>query len=270
MKAARRFVVLTIPRTGSNYLCSLLNAHPQVLCHHEVWNASGIFCALDLRSRSAHYFGTVEERDREPLAFLERLWNRSFGRPVVGLKFCRGQNRAAFEALLADPAVRKIVMRRRNRVKTYVSEMIAQLTGEWESYPGSRLAGERIKIPVPAAGLFRHVEHNATYYDDVERRLARSGQAAVRLDYEDLCGDGRGRREALRAVFDFLEVDAGVAAAGLDAPRDTAAGDGTAAPAGATRKQNPSDLRQLIANFHELAAALRGSELEAELHAVDL
>jgi hypothetical protein len=38
--------------------------------------------------------------------------------------------------------------------------------------------------------------------------------------------------------------------------------------AGATRKQSPSDLRQTIANFDELAAALEGSELEGELHAV--
>jgi LPS sulfotransferase NodH len=250
MKAVRRFAVLTIPRTGSNYLCSLLNSHPEILCHHEVFNASGIFCSLDLRSRSAYYFGTLAERDRDPLGFLERLWNRSFGRPVVGLKFCRGQNRAAFEALLEDAAVQKIVMRRRNRVKTYVSEMVAQLTGEWESYQGIRPPGERIRIPVPAAGLFRYVEHNQTYYDEIDRRLAQSGQESIAVDYEDLFADGR---DAVERVLSFLQV----------------AADG-APLAGATRKQSPSDLRRSIANFDELAEALRGSELEGELHAVDL
>jgi LPS sulfotransferase NodH len=249
MKAARRFVVLTIPRTGGNYLCSLLNSHPEVLCHHEVFNASGIFCSLDLRSRSEHYFGTLEERDRDPVGFLERLWNRSFGHPVVGLKLCRGQNRAAFEALLAAPAVAKIVMRRRNRVKTYVSEMVAQLTGEWESYPGIRPPGEAIRIPVPAAGLLRFVEHNETYYDDIDRRLAREGQTALAVDYEGLFSDGG---ETMRRILEFLQVSA-------DGPP----------LAGATRKQNPSDLRRLIANFDELAEALRGSELEGELSAVD-
>src|SRR5215467_4781104 len=109
MQAARRFAVFTIPRTGGNYLCSLLNAHPEILCHHEVFNPSGIFCSLDVRSRAEHYFGTLAERDRDPVGFLARLWGRSFGRPVVGLKFCRGQNRAAFEALLGDPGVEKVV-----------------------------------------------------------------------------------------------------------------------------------------------------------------
>jgi LPS sulfotransferase NodH len=250
MKAMRKFAVLTLPRTGSNYLCSLLNAHPEILCHHEVFNASGIFCSLDLRSRSAYYFGTLEERDRDPLGFLARLWDRSFGRPVVGVKFCRGQNRAAFEALLRDPEVRKIVMRRRNRVKTYVSEMVAQLTGEWESYPGVRPAGERLKIPVPAAGLCRYVEHNQVYYDDIFARLAASGQEHVTVDYEDLFATGP---EVLERVLRFLAV----------APEG-------AALTGATRKQNPTDLRQLIANFDQLAAALEGTELESELHARDL
>jgi LPS sulfotransferase NodH len=248
MKAARRFAILTIPRTGSNYLCSLLNAHPEILCHHEVFNASGIFCSLDLRSRSAYYFGTLEERDRDPLAFLAQVWDRSFGHPTVGLKLTRGQIRAAFEALLGDPAVRKIVIRRRNRIKTYVSEMVAQLTGEWESYPGLRPAAERLAIPISASGLCRYIEHNQVFYDAIARRLAAPEQRSLTVDYEDLFAAGQAAR-----ILDFLEV----------APDP-------AALTGATHKQNPTDLRQLIANFDQLAAALRGSELEAELHAVDL
>jgi LPS sulfotransferase NodH len=251
MKAARRFIVLTIPRTGSNYLCSLLNSHPEVLCHHEVFNASGIFCSLDLRSRSAYYFGTLEERDRDPVGFLERLWNRSFGRRAVGIKLCRGQNRAALEAVLADPEIAKIVMRRRNRVKTYVSEMVAQLTGEWESYPGIRPPGERLLLPVPAAGLFRWIEHTETWYDEIARRLAGGGQTALDVAYEDLFGE-KGPA-AVRRVLEHLDVAADASAL-----------------AGATRRQSPIDLRGSIANFDELAAALQGTELEGELHAVGL
>lgn len=244
MDAARKFVVLTAPRTGSNFLCSMLNSHPQILCHHELFNASGIFCSLDLRSRSAYYFGTLAERDRDPLGFLARVWGKSFGRPVVGFKFNRGQNRAVLETVLADPDIGKIVMRRRNRIKTYVSEMVAQLTGEWESYPGIRLSTSPPRIPVPPAGLFRFVEHNQTYFDDIDRWLAESGQSALTVEYEDLiAGDGVGRR-----VFEHLGVEAG--AAGLKA---------------ATRKQNPDDLAALIANFDELAEALAGTELEGEL-----
>jgi LPS sulfotransferase NodH len=67
---ADRFVILAAPRTGSNWLCSLLNSHPDVLCHHELFNPSGVFYALGHRD-GALDLGTPEERDRRPLAFLE-------------------------------------------------------------------------------------------------------------------------------------------------------------------------------------------------------
>ena len=44
-----RFVILAVPRTGSNLLCTLLNSHPEILCHHEVFNPQGIFTALTHR-----------------------------------------------------------------------------------------------------------------------------------------------------------------------------------------------------------------------------
>ena len=69
-----RFVILSVPRAGSNLLCTLLNSHPEVLCHHEVFNPRGIFYALTHRDGSFSV-GSVAERQRDPLGFLERLWD---------------------------------------------------------------------------------------------------------------------------------------------------------------------------------------------------
>ena len=44
-QAPCRFVVLAVPRVGSNYLCSLLNSHPEILCHHELFHPKGIYLA---------------------------------------------------------------------------------------------------------------------------------------------------------------------------------------------------------------------------------
>ena len=68
--AAARFVILAAPRSGSNQLCTLLNSHPEILCHHEVYNPSAIFYALDLRDGTIE-LGTRDERDWRPLEFLE-------------------------------------------------------------------------------------------------------------------------------------------------------------------------------------------------------
>ena len=67
-----RFVILAAPRTGSNLLCTLLNSHPQVLCHHEVFNPGGVFTALDYHGDGLHV-DALAQRDADPLAFLDRV-----------------------------------------------------------------------------------------------------------------------------------------------------------------------------------------------------
>ena len=42
MPALTRFALLTRPRCGSTYLATLLNSHPQVLCHGELFLEEGV------------------------------------------------------------------------------------------------------------------------------------------------------------------------------------------------------------------------------------
>ena len=66
---AVRFAIVAAPRTGSNMLCTMLNAHPEILCHHEIFNPAGIHYALDHRDGQFE-LGSMAERDRYPTAFL--------------------------------------------------------------------------------------------------------------------------------------------------------------------------------------------------------
>jgi LPS sulfotransferase NodH len=246
METVNRFVILAAPRTGSNWMCSMLNSHPQVLCHHGIFNPSGIHYALDHRAGDLD-LGTVEQRDVNPLEFLARLWQHTFGKQAVGFKFNRDENERALAATLADKHTLKIVLKRRNRIRTFVSEMIAESTGQWESYHFSEQRPPPAALTVDAASLLRHVERNQRYYAQVEARADADGQSFLTVFYEDLYS----RAEWAR-VLDFLRVspDASLLRA-------------------STRKQNSRSLRELIANFKSLEAQLRGSTIEAELHAPD-
>lgn len=240
---ATRFLVVAAPRTGSNWVCGMLNSHPEVLCHHEIFNPEGVHYALDLRDGRLD-LGTREERDAAPLEFLARLWRHDFGRRAVGFKINRGQNEAAFRHVLADRAVRKIVLWRRNRVKTFVSEVIAEATGRWESY-GPAAPGEArpARVELDARALAEHARLNAGYYARVVVALESSGQEYLRVTYE-----GLGAEPEWLRILDFLGV---APAAGALSP--------------ATRKQNPRDLRDVISNYAQAEAALAGTEFEAEL-----
>jgi hypothetical protein len=243
------FVIFAAPRTGSNLLCSLLNSHPEILCHHGLFNPAGIHYALDHRQCDP-YLGTVAEREHAPEAFLERVWQHHGGRRAVGFKFNLGENETAVSSVLDNPGVRKVLLKRRNRIKTYVSERIAELSGQWESYAGTEPAPCGA-IRVDQAELFKHVERNQRYYSDLKDRLRAMGQTWLDVHYESL--DFTTAESDLRRILTFLGLGPGAGAV----PRLVAG----------SIKQNPDDLRALIVNFEELKSQLAGTELECDLYA---
>src|SRR5262245_28095673 len=128
--AVTRFVILAAPRTGSNLLCTLLNSHDDILCHHELFNPAGSFYARELRDTDFS-IGTLEGRERDPLTCLDRTWESPLGHSHVGFKMTHRQNPLVFEQVLNDPGVKKIILRRVNRIKTFVSYAIAEKLGQW-------------------------------------------------------------------------------------------------------------------------------------------
>ncbi|GAB4183968.1 MAG: hypothetical protein Tsb002_06490 [Wenzhouxiangellaceae bacterium] len=177
----RRFVILAAPRSGSNLLCTLLQSHDQVLCHHELFNPGGIFVALPLRNTDFN-LGTVSERDAEPHRFLQRVWAESPAASCVGFKMTHRQNESILRAVCADPGIHKIVLRRQARLKTYVSQLLAERSGVWEDYrdvPPQR----PLPVTVDYARLTQALAYNDEYYAELDQ-LIRGPRSDV--DYEDL------------------------------------------------------------------------------------
>jgi LPS sulfotransferase NodH len=238
-----RFVILNAPRTGSNYLCTLLNSHPDILCHHELFNPHVIGVARHLQQ--TEILGTVEERERDPEGFLARAWSISAGRRLIGFKLCWRQHPAALHAVLNDRLVRKIVLKRRNKVRSFVSLVLARQTGEWVVYHDSPRPGPRPKVVIDVNAMLSTIAYNRQYYEEIEASLAETRQERFELYYEELfLGD------TLRLMLSFLGVS-----------------DANAAEmAGESWQLISTSLSDVVSNFDELVAALRGNEMEAELH----
>jgi LPS sulfotransferase NodH len=238
-----RFAIIAVPRSGSNLLCTLLNSHPDILCHHEVFNPQGIFTALSHRDLPLD-LGTIQQRDRDPLGFLDRVWQTGRDYACVGFKWTRGQNELVLRHVLTAPDIKKIVLRRGNRIKTFISEKIAQQTQQWEVYDRQELSQSRPRITVGADELRSHIDVNRRFYSDIHAALERSRQPFIELLYESLL-----QLDEQQRCLEFLGVESAT-------HRLTAA----------SIKQNSSDLRDSIANFAELAAMLQGSDLQSELN----
>jgi LPS sulfotransferase NodH len=239
---AVRFVIVAARRTGSNLLCTLLGSHPDVLCHHELFNPGGIFYALPLRDGDFS-LGTLAERAADPLAFLTRVWAESLGKRCVGFKMTRGQDPLVLDALFADAKVRVIVLRRANRIKAFVSEVRAEAAKRWEVYDPADLDSARPRVRVDPRVLDSYIAENEAFYAEVNAALARCGRPALRVTYERLF-----RNDEQRRILDFLGLPA----------------DGVALTASSV-KQNSCDLRDLIDNYDALVHELTGTALAGEL-----
>ena len=243
MLSTTRFIILAAPRTGSNLLCTLLNSHPEVLCHHELFNPEGIFYALDYRDGSLD-LGSMAERDRESFGFLQRVWVNNQGASCVGFKMTRGQNDAVMRGLIEDSGVLKIVLYRKNRIKTFVSEQVARQTDQWEAYAGDELVTDVPKLRVDVESLKAHADLNGRFYDEIRRALQTKQQPCIEMFYENIFSGSEHSR-----VLEFLGVEASQVSL-----------------VHSSVKQNDSDLRSRIENFHELELALEGSDYLAELY----
>ncbi|MGB5259908.1 MAG: hypothetical protein WBO34_05225 [Gammaproteobacteria bacterium] len=186
----------------------------------------------------------MAERDREPLAFLQRVWENTQGASSVGFKMTRGQNDVVMRSLIGDAGVLKIVLYRKNRVKTFVSEQLARQTDRWEVYARDKLATNTPTLHVDVESFKAHCDLNERFYQDIQNALHSGQQPWIETAYEEILT----APEHVR-LLEFLGVEA------TDARLTHS-----------SIKQSDSDLRTHIENFRELELAFEGSEYLAELY----
>lgn len=235
-----KFLIVFLSRTGSNLLAARLSTHPDVLCHHELYNPNGIHRALRYKGSDLS-FGTMDDRARDPWAFAGRVYAFTGGARTVGFKLSPGQENWLLLSLLLNRKVRKIVLRRRQLLEAYASDKLATLTGEWsrnKNAPGGTAAPKKAYGPITAepAEFIRFVRKRKLFYRLVAIVLTITGQRGLFLDYEELSDTNR-----IRDVLRFLGVSDDVPLADQ------------------TEKQNPETLEQRIGNYPELKQALAGT-----------
>lgn len=124
-----KFVILSNARSGTSLLVSSLNAHPDVLCHGEIFH----------RRPRNHLKGGLAELDADEIARLratpQELVSRAFSAApaarAVGFKMWRIQNEEICTQLLDDESIGKIILERKNKLALFSSKFLARHTGVW-------------------------------------------------------------------------------------------------------------------------------------------
>ena len=134
------FVILAHPRTGSNLLCGILHNHDKVAMYNELFHPNKLLNYFNLQS-NPDFDWTPERRDANPIEFLRQLFTmdpkfagdrRKQGAKAIGFKlFPEHWSRAPFDAILQDPRIKKIILRRESYLHVFVSMKRALFSGSF-------------------------------------------------------------------------------------------------------------------------------------------
>ena len=125
---SRRFVLTGLPRSGTTYLMSLLNGHPDIYCMGEQYNP---YAVIAERHDDSHL--SVLNRDKDPVGFMEAFFaSRNAQRvALAGFKFMIGHNIEVLRKLEADPDITLIYVWRDNRLAQISSLIKALQSKNW-------------------------------------------------------------------------------------------------------------------------------------------
>jgi LPS sulfotransferase NodH len=241
-------MILTSQRTGSTFLAEVLDAHPKVRCHGEILNGSDVKpppLVRDFKYAAKTYRYLVSGAWR-PIATIERCY-ASTEKPVVAFQamYNRVNTPSVRRFLQERKDIRIMHLRRENLLKQYVSKaLLSRKRGTRKDRPWSPHATS--PVPVVSTRIspdkaMREMRRVRELFGEFEQLL--TGHRKIELVYEQLISGQSLSTAAWAAVSELLEIE----------PAEVASDQ---------IKINPSNLRPMVENYDELAAALKGTEFE--------
>lgn len=183
-----RFLIIAPARSGSTLLRVMLNRHPEVCCHGEVFGLHRVL------GQSAHALQALDPelalklRRRDPVKFLDEHVFAT-RKPVAGFKLLYSQMlqlefAPVLQRLIEMPDLRVVHLWRRDLVARHVSEARLRLKATQRSAsPGP---GATLEHALRPAVVERSCRTNLAGRACATQLFAR--QPAMTLDYEDFIG----------------------------------------------------------------------------------
>jgi LPS sulfotransferase NodH len=216
------FILLSAPRSGSTFVGSLLQSHPNLVCYNELYKSDRChfnypFFPEEDDANLIEFRDSMEERFLEQVVFRGYLDNFS----AVGFKMLYPQlwdSRfgKVRKWLLHNPKIRFIHLIRRNTLQVLISLKRAQLSNEWWRMDPAFLSGieraglykgqlnEKIEIPPFAIDT----AEAQFFFEDSESQLHRmknelSRHAVLDINYEELLQEPEQHKQQ---ILTFLGV----------------------------------------------------------------
>lgn len=183
----QKFFILSMPRSGSNYLAYLLGDHPEIISVGEIYNRNRIWGHPSKPEISKSRYLKIL-RDLFPVWFLKTL---IYGKhpsniKAVGFRFFYSQAEIFPQVanyLFSRKDIKIIHLKRENLLRALVSLRIAEKTGFWVSLK-PRLY-KPLRIYLRYRECLKYFEENSVIISRYDAMLCK--QNSIDINYEELC-----------------------------------------------------------------------------------
>lgn len=191
--AVKEIVLISAPRSGTNFFCECLDAYPEVMGLYEIFNPAGAFGAgrgnqleilnevTGLNAESASDEAVVQLFRRTPEAALEAMAEVAArtGRSAFSYKvFPKQLDGAVLRDLLAAEN-RHVLILTRSRLDVFVSYEKARQSKTWKNTDTSGM-----KPDIQVDEFLTWAEGNDAWFEDVADQLDELGKSYRVLSYE--------------------------------------------------------------------------------------
>ncbi|QUJ76004.1 sulfotransferase [Sulfitobacter albidus] len=182
----KRFVILGLPRSGSTYLMTLLNAHRDVICTGEQFNPYAVIS--DGPPDDSH--DAVMGRDRDPVAHMKAVFDQAEIKGVAcgGFKYMIGHNIKILQEIASDPEIAIINIWRENKLAQVSSLIKAANNKKWAQTKADDHVTRKI-VATPRQISHRWHEY-ATFDHLIAMWLDGLPNPKVRFEYREMFRDG--------------------------------------------------------------------------------
>ena len=240
-----RFLIICAARTGSTMLRLMLDSHPDVCCHDEVFDKHVIrgFIGLNDRIESPLHHMLLRIRSKDPVGFLDNYVFSPGPFSIVGAKILYTsledpEWKSVFQRILSDHNIKIIHLTRENKLKRFVSHYIAvRITNV-------KLAFTPDSIPAPVRVTLSPQEciEDITAAENAEKRFCEyfKKHQVFEITYEQVLDETSNK---------LIELQKFLGVAPVELKKKTL-------------KLNPDNLADIIMNYSELQEIFHGTRYE--------
>lgn len=202
----RHVWVLTLPRSGSNWLMQLMDKHSNVNAYGEIFLNEPISDADPGGPQELAYERFIETWDGRSLRFfavrnyLRTLESETNGKNWLAYKMMSSQLSNYPEALFFAMVRRcRVIYLRRNSLDAAISRSYAYATNRFHTQAPP---GKVRKVSIDPDTLIKDVQYREKAHNRIAVFLKLYPFPSITIDYEELQGDTKG---SMKKIFELLE-----------------------------------------------------------------